>query len=248
MARKAIKVDSKRFARQETSRKQDIQAKRKYYLIVCEGTETEPNYFNGLKKSLRPGMIEMVDLHAEGTGHDPLTVVNDALEIRKRQEEFSGRVFDEVWAVFDRDDFPAQRFNNAISKGRDVGVHCAWTNEAFELWFLLHFQFVQHGMSRGQYKAKLEKELAQKMGLPFAYNKNSREMYDLLIKHGNQEQAILWAERLEAVFAGQTDYSNHNPCTKVHTLIAKLLYPGKKEDESMNDYLQQRRENVRKRA
>ena len=227
MARKA-KIDNsvlKRFARQETSRKQDIRAKRRYYLIVCEGTKTEPNYFNGLKKNLPPGVIDTVDLEVEGTGHNTLTVIDDAQKISTRLERLSGRLFDEVWAVFDRDSFPDQNFNNAIAKGQDVGIHCAWTNEAFELWYLLHFQFFQHGMPRTDYKSLIERELSKKLRRSYTYQKNSEEIFFLLQQHGDLKQAIARAKQLEAAFAGRTDYANHNPCTKVYELIEKLLFP-----------------------
>ncbi len=214
----------KRFARQETRRKQDIKIKRRYYLIVCEGTKTEPNYFEGLKKNLPPGVIDTIDLEVEGTGHNTLTVIDDAQKISERLERLSGRIFDEIWTVFDRDSFPEKNFNNAIFKGKEKGIYCAWTNEAFELWYLLHFQFFQHSMSRDDYKALIERELSRKMGRPFIYQKNSGEMFMLLQQHGDQEQAIKRAKQLETVFADRTDYANHNPCTKLHQLIEKLLF------------------------
>ena len=52
MARK-IKIPNehlKRYARQEQKRKLNVRNKRMYYLIVCEGEATEPNYFEGLKQ------------------------------------------------------------------------------------------------------------------------------------------------------------------------------------------------------
>ena len=230
MARK-VKIDNailKRFERQETKRRQDIRLKRRFYLIVCEGTKTEPNYFEGLKQNLPPGVIDLVDLGVEGTGHNTLTVIDDALKAKERSERV-GRTIDEVWAVFDRDSFPDQNFNNAILKGKDVGVFCAWTNESFELWYLLHFKFFQNGMSRADYKGLIERELSQKLKQPYTYRKNSPDMFVLLKEHGNVEQAIAWAKQLEAEFAGRTDYANHNPCTMVYVLIEKLLFP-KRED------------------
>jgi len=118
MARK-VKIDNavlKRFERQETNRRQDVRPKRRFYLIVCEGTKTEPNYFNGLKQNLPPGVIDLIDLDVDGTGHNTLTVIDDALKAKQRLEKV-GRTIDEVWAVFDRDSFPEQNFNNAIFKG-----------------------------------------------------------------------------------------------------------------------------------
>lgn len=47
MARK-IKIDNavlKRRVRKEQKRKIEFKSKRKFYLIVCEGEKTEPNYF-----------------------------------------------------------------------------------------------------------------------------------------------------------------------------------------------------------
>jgi hypothetical protein len=62
MARK-IKIPNerlKRFAREEQKRKKNIRNKRKYYLIVCEGEATEPNYFEGLKQDLPKGVLTPV--------------------------------------------------------------------------------------------------------------------------------------------------------------------------------------------
>jgi hypothetical protein len=227
MARKE-KIDNallKRFARQESSRKRDNRVKRQYFLIVCEGTKTEPNYFEGLRKYLKPGVINTVDLEIEGTGHNTLTVIEDAQKARARLEKFSGRTFDEVWAVFDRDSFPADHFNDAIFNAKAIGIQCAWTNEAFELWYLLHFQLYENGMPRADYKGKIESQLSLKMGKPYRYQKKSEEIYQLLNEYGDIKLAIARARQLETVFAGRTDYANHNPCTKVHALIEKLLFP-----------------------
>ena len=174
-------------------------------------------------------MVELVDLAVEGTGHNTLTVIDDALKSKEGLKRV-GRTIDEVWAVFDRDSFPDQNFNNAITKGQQVGVSCAWTNESFELWYLLHFQLFENAMRRKGYKALIERELSQKLGQPYVYQKNSPDMFVLLRKHGNIKQAITRAKQLEAEFAGLTDYANHNPCTKVHELIEKLLFP--KRDDS----------------
>lgn len=46
-------------------------------------------------------------------------------------------------------------------------------------------------------------------------------MYSLLQEFGNEKQAIKWAKNLESQFSN-TNYSSHNPCTKVYELIEKL--------------------------
>lgn len=224
MARKE-KIDNafkKRFDRQETKRKQDTRPKRRFYLIVCEGTKTEPHYFEGLKQKLPPHVLELVDLSIKGTGRNTLGVIDESIKIKEKIESQPGRVVDEVWAVFDRDSFPNHHFDNAIAKANELNVYCAWSNEAFELWFLLHFQDFQNAMRRQNYRSKLERELSQRMGTPFSYEKNSEYMFDLLSQHGDEEQAIKRAKKLEAQFIGRTDYANHNPCTTVYALIEKL--------------------------
>jgi len=134
---------------------------------------------------------------------------------------------DRVWAVFDRDSFPVENFNNAISKGENSKpkIHCAWTNEAFELWYLLHFSFYNTGVGRQQYKHLIEKEINKSSGKKgfkdFKYLKNSKEMFCILEKYGNQEFAIENARKLEMLYSDKS-YSDHNPCTKVHRLIIEL--------------------------
>lgn len=228
MAWKA-KIDNaikKRFDRQETKRRENVRPKRRFFLIVCDGVQTEPNYFRGLKSQLPPNVVELVELAVFGTGANTLGTIEEAQK-RKIQieQQQPGRVIDEVWAVFDRDSFPDQNFNNAIAKGQETGVQCAWSNEAFELWYLLHFQNFENAMPRQKHKKLLERELSQRMGKPFIYAKNSESMFILLQQHGKVDEAIKRAKRLEHQFAGRTDYANHNPCTLVYALVERLLPP-----------------------
>jgi hypothetical protein len=227
MARKA-KIDNaiqKRFARPQTQRRQDIKSKRRYFLIVCEGEKTEPNYFEGLKKSLPPHTVELIELDIKGTGLNTLGVVKTTLSEKARIEKQVGRVVDEAWAVFDRDSFPADNFNNAITKGEELGVQCAWSNEAFELWYLLHFQFFQNAMRRDGYQKLLERELKRCTGKDFTYQKKDPAMFALLQQYGDVEKAIERARQLATACEGRTDFADHNPCTTVYKLVEKLLFP-----------------------
>lgn len=65
----------KRYARNEHKRKQDIRAKRMYYLIICDGEETEPNYFEGLKQDLPIGVLTACQIDIEGTGRNTQSLV-----------------------------------------------------------------------------------------------------------------------------------------------------------------------------
>ena len=92
----------------------------------------------------------------------------------------------------------------------------------FELWYLLHFNLCQTPICRADYPRLIEKEL-KKLGVHYKYEKNSNDMYRLLKAHGRQDLAIKHAKQLEAHFKGQSDFANHNPCTKVHHLVAELF-------------------------
>lgn len=78
-------------------------------------------------------------------------MVRRAIEIRQT----SLLPFDIVWCVFDRDNFPAQNFNNAFEIARHNDINIAYSNEAFELWYFLHFDYCDSAMSRDQYQEKL---------------------------------------------------------------------------------------------
>jgi hypothetical protein len=226
MARK-IKIDNaiiKRRSRKEKKRLIGFKSKRMFYLIVCEGEKTEPKYFSSLKESLPKGVLELTQIDIDGTGKNTLSIIVEAKKLRKRYEEKYLRKIDKVWAVFDKDSFPSKNFNNAINKGEHSRpkINCAWTNEAFELWYLLHFSYYNTSLSRHQYQKLLEKEIIKASGKKgYKYKKNSTEMYALLNSLGNQDFAISNAEKLEKLYNDRS-FSNHNPCTKVHLLIKEL--------------------------
>ncbi|MCT1531319.1 RloB family protein [Sphingobacterium daejeonense] len=224
MARK-IKIPNerlKRFAREEQRRKKDIRNKRKYYLIVCEGEATEPNYFEGLKQDLPNGVLTAYQIDIAGTGRNTQSLVDEALRLQTVYEKNTTRKIDRLWVVFDKDSFTPQDFNGAIQRCHNSDVGCAWSNEAFELWYLLHFQYYENAISRRRYKEMIENHLKPILGNEFRYEKNSEQMYALLKEYGSLDNAIRNAKRLAERFDGRQDYANHNPCTMVYRLIEEL--------------------------
>lgn len=197
-----------------------------YFLIVCEGEKTEPRYFEAFKNDLPKGFLDNATIDIEGEGKNTLTLIEAVVATRERKQRTSGRIYDQTWAVFDRDSFPPRNFNDAIFKARAAQpeIHCAWSNEAFELWYLLHFEFYQDAASRHDYQTRLETVISQRMGTPFRYAKNDPNMYQLLKKWGNQAQAVVWAESLEQWHEGEA-FADHNPCTLVYKLVRALLNP-----------------------
>lgn len=224
MAR-TIKIDNALQKRFSKNVKKNIKEGNKdlkvYFLIVCEGEKTEPNYFKSFP--LKIGSF-VYDLTLDGGGINTTKVVDTAIEIRDK----SYQKYDRVWAVFDRDSFPANMFNGAISKASANNISCAWSNEAFELWYLLHFHNRNTPMSRDEYKGAIENAIndiinrkKKKKTKPFKYLKNSSNMFSVLKKSGNQAQAIKWAIAIESQHNGGK-YSLYNPCTLVYKLVEEL--------------------------
>jgi RloB-like protein len=174
---------------------------RETFLIVCEGEKTEPNYF----KSFR---VVSARIYIEGFGANPSKLIEEAKRLNDREEGY-----DQVWCVFDRDDFPKQDFNNAIINAEREGFKVAYSNEAFELWYVLHFEFLNTGIPRKDYIHKLDKLLKHQ------YKKNSEEIYDEIKKH--QATAIKNAENLLNQYQPKNAV-NDNPSTTVHLLVKEL--------------------------
>jgi hypothetical protein len=115
-------------------------------LIVCEGSKTEPIYFDDIRKQNRVPTAHIRVIHADGT--QPRQVVDFAEQTFRETKEY-----DWVFAVFDRDDHTT--YADAIRRAAtlDKKLHnderkqvrfCAIPSvPCFELWLLLHFTDMQ---------------------------------------------------------------------------------------------------------
>lgn len=198
-------------------------------LIVCEGKETEPNYFNSFPK------MDNVSVVTAGGKGSPSQVVKKAMELRDKAKQSP---YDAVWAVFDKDNFTD--FKTAIDTAHKEKIGCAWSNEAFELWFIYHFERLTTFTHRNDYGSKIEAHVqkgAETFKLSkykkFIYKKNDENVRRTLLNcGGNEEKAIAWAEKQaqEQVQCHGEKWDKHNPCTMVYLLVKQLL--GK--DEAFN--------------
>ncbi len=110
-------------------------------------------------------------------------------------------------------EFPAQDFNNAIAMAHARGFQVAYSNEAFEIWYMLHFNYYDTGLHRSDYESRLTALLGHE------YRKNSDTMYSELLD--KQLDAIRNATRLlERGSVGNP--ALENPSTTVHVLVEEL--------------------------
>lgn len=198
-------------------RKENVREKLVRFLIVCEGTKTEPHYFEALINNYISTVREVT---IEGEGRATVALVDRTLEIKTDLERKNAMSFDRVWVVFDKDDF--DDFNEAIKKARKLGFQSAWTNEAFELWYYLHFEYLDTGISRTAYIEKLEEAFRSRMGDEnFNYRKGNPDIYSMLQQYGREDLAKRFARQLRGLYTG-TNYASHKPCTMVDKLVDEL--------------------------
>ena len=190
------------------TRRQGVREIKQSFLIVCEGENTEPDYFKAFR-------MTAATIKAVGQAMNTVTLVNKAVSIRDADRK-KKRIYDQCWVVFDKDDFPARDFNQAILLAERNGFRVAYSNQAFEFWFLLHFNLYTGAIHRSKYKDMLTKLT----GMPYIKTDGyGAVMYNLLLTR--QKQAIHNAETVLA------DISHGNPAeeessTTVHNLVKEL--------------------------
>lgn len=189
-----------------------------YHLIITEGTDTEPAYFGAMKDIINSAYPDRIQLSIHGAGDNTLNLFQKA----KQLVLASANGYKHVWIVYDTDDFPADHINKtadlcASESTEDTTYHAIWSNQCIELWFLLHFSFMQSDLHRSSYWPKLTEILsAQGLG---TYEKNRADMYQVLSPYMNA--AIANAEKLDKINDGKLP-SASAPGTKVHVLVKKL--------------------------
>ena len=191
-----------------------------YHLIVTEGTNTEPAYFGAIKDIINKRYPEKIHLDVSGEGDNTINLFGRA----KLLAGDNSNVYKHVWIVYDTDDFPADHIDRVlqlceINSTEETTFHAIWSNQCIELWYLLHFSFMQSDIHRTEYWPKLTEYLKQ-IGAG-EYTKNREDMYQVLYPY--MDYAIGNAKRLNALNEGKPP-SKAAPGTKVYELI-EILKP-----------------------
>lgn len=191
-------------------------------LIVCEGSKTEPLYFDALRRHYRLHNANVV-VEKSQYGTSPLQVVQFARDRFLQGDDHlhqRSRAFERVYAVFDRDEH--QNYHEALALVNDltgalrndekkaVRFEAVASVPCFELWLLLHFEDVLAPLHRGEALRRL------KLYLP-DYAKGGSDHFDNTRDH--MQDAVNRAVRLAA--AGSRD-DGVLPYTDVGALVAWL--------------------------
>lgn len=181
------------------------------FLIVCEGVKTEPNYFAVFKEKIRETHRDSVSIEIVGEGKNTESLIASAIRLMNR----ANPDYSQVWCVFDKDDFSDLQFNPACEMASAYNINIAYSVESFELWYVLHFEFMQFALQRDQYIKKLKIYLG-------SYEKNDPQIFNKIMDAGgNQRQAVAFSKRLEEQQAEKI-FSQRNPSTTVYRLVEEL--------------------------
>jgi hypothetical protein len=203
----------------ELQRQKRERARNKRYLIVCEGTKTEPHYFRDLLDDLgiRPQVVRL----APNDGVSPDRVVAHAVALYA-EDAIAGDAFDMVYCVFDRDKHTT--FDEAVQRTKDLSAEmkpfvAITSTPCFEVWLLLHFGYSAQPFHSAGKKSVGDQVVAALKAKPgFAkYGKGQRGVYGQL--QAKLTDALTHAERLRkhGVATGSI-----NPATNVDELVKAI--------------------------
>lgn len=102
--------------------------------LICEGAETEIRYFKRFRS--RGCHIDIIPLSSRYKSADGL--------VQKAKSTMGTNPYypedgDVIWCVFDRDENTNEMLLRAKQTAAKEGYHLAYSNPAFELWFLFHY-------------------------------------------------------------------------------------------------------------
>jgi len=147
--------------------------KPKFY-ICCNGEIAEPKYFKEYKDFLKSRTI--VVEYKKFKQLAPWKLIKKAIykkEILEKKGKFCKKDNDQCWCVFDVDEFwnqNSKKFKIAVQLAKNNNIHLAWSNECFELWYLLHFQTLNTKIPRSDYHTKLKKHFKKAKLKPYIKN------------------------------------------------------------------------------
>ncbi|MDC7290036.1 RloB family protein [Blautia schinkii] len=193
------------------------------FLIVTEGKRTEPLYFKGMEKIIKGrigGIVDVVenpviDIYGEGCSTGKL------IEVTERIVKNAKINYQNIWVVFDKDDF--EDFDQAIKQGKEKGYKVAWSNQSFEYWIYLHFYFSDAALHRDDWNEKLNEIFKQYNLGEGKYQKNYQDIFRMVNNYDGVNTAIKNAKRRMAGFDVENGKpSEYDPGTVVYKLVEEL--------------------------
>lgn len=221
----------KRKARQkeELERKKATRGSHKKILIVCEGSKTEPLYFEEIRTvlGLNSAVIE-IDGSCDSS---PKSVVEHAYNLYVHEKN-SGDAYDKVFCVFDRDEHTTFHSSIEFIEHKNIEFLRAYFNQddeificiisepSFEYWYLLHYLNTTKPFTRVGKKSASDRVIDDlKIYYP-EYEKNSKGFYKKSLREETLDAAIAASTR---IYNSAKTSKTYNPSTNVHILVNELI-------------------------
>lgn len=194
-------------------------ARNKRYLIVCEGSKTEPQYLQELLDDLRirPQVVRV----ARNDGVSPDRVVAHALALYE-EDKLTGDAFDRVYCVFDRDRHTT--FDAAVQRTKDLTANgkpfvAITSTPCFEVWLLLHFRYSDQPFHPAGKKSVGDQVVSALKSIPmFAkYGKGEKGVYGKL-----KDKLSIALENAERLRRSGAATGSINPATDADELVKAI--------------------------
>jgi hypothetical protein len=193
---------------------------RNLFQIYCEGENTEPEYFKSFPVNTETNVT------AIGLGRSKTALIEKTIELLSRDHFLKRQKnYDEdrqLWVVFDYDIREVNEvydYNHAIHLAHSKSIRVAYSNDSFELWFVLHYQFQNTALTRKEFYEILSAKLNCNYEEEGKTKEFAQNLYRVFLP--KQKDAIQNAKRL---FEEQNHlvFNEQNPCTTVFQLVEEL--------------------------
>ncbi len=191
-------------------------------LIVTEGSKTEPLYLEEIRSAYQLHSAS-VAVQPGRFGTAPMQVVHYARQLFMEGDLHKGirpKTFDQVYAVFDRDEhhsyFDALDQMKALDgklrndENQPVCFKAIASIPSFELWLLLHYEDIQAPIQRDEVLARLSQHIP-------GYDKGAGGAFAL-----TRDRLDTATQRAQVLATKFTAYTAPEPFTALHLLVSLL--------------------------
>ena len=212
----------KRGARREERNKIKRKLRSETWLFVCEGSKTEPNYIRSLVKHANNLSSESkLKIKVVGEGKSTRALIKSVDDLLSEIEDVkrnSDIPFGKIFVLFDKDSFREDDFDNAINMAVSREYIPIWSNECFELWYILHYEYLDSNIGREAYNEKLSKLL----GVKSYKDHKSIDVFSIIHSPDRIKNALKNSERLSNDSCHESSNAKRVPCTQMFKLIQEL--------------------------
>lgn len=200
-------------------RTNEMQPKNVFYIFT--NGKTEEVYFNLLKSKNNVYQIKVKFING------------NARYLLEKIIEEKGQLknCNQIWAVFDIDNaYEEQALYPALKLGEEHKIHIAYSNIAFEVWLLSHYQELSKNLNNNELIKKMNDLFKGSLRLDREYNKATENDLKKYFVDKRVPIAVENAKKVHQSWIKKLGDSNKkypiekwNPCTTVYELVEALM-------------------------